>query len=75
MADTRGVSGLLPGDITMFGKLINWLKLPVAKVPEEIAVCEFECARQECRLQNWEHCHRRLQARNAQDRNTDQPSC
>jgi hypothetical protein len=29
-------------------------------VPEDIAVCEFECGKQECRLQDWENCERRL---------------
>ncbi len=44
----------------MFGKLLDWLKIPVASVPDEIAVCEFECGEQECRLQDWENCERRL---------------
>lgn len=60
----------------MFGKLINWLKIPVARVPEEIAVCEFDCDREECRLEDWEHCELRLHAsRNAGDCKAKQPRC
>jgi hypothetical protein len=59
----------------MFGKLINWLKIPVAQVPDDIAVCEFECAEQECQLQDWEHCQRRLDRCNSQSRNQHHPSC
>jgi hypothetical protein len=59
----------------MFGKLIKWLKIPVARVPEDIAVCEFDCDREECRLEDWEHCERRLQRRNAKDGRHKQPYC
>jgi hypothetical protein len=45
----------------MFGKLLEWLRMPVDEVPEEIAVCEFECGRTECRLGDWRCCERRLQ--------------
>jgi hypothetical protein len=48
----------------MFGKLINWVKFSIAKVPEEIAICEFECHKNECRMQDWAHCERRLRACN-----------
>jgi hypothetical protein len=44
----------------MFGKMLDWFRMPVARVPEDIAVCEFECGKQECRLQDWENCERRL---------------
>lgn len=46
----------------MFGKLRNWVKISVAKVPDDIAVCEFECRTNECRLLDWAHCERRLRA-------------
>jgi len=59
----------------MFGKLINWLRIPVAKVPEEIAVCEFDCVKDACRLQDWEHCERRLQAGKSPVRRQDKHSC
>jgi len=64
--------GLLPGGIDMFGKLLDWFKFSVANVPEDIAICEFECGKQECRLQDWEHCERRLRASNAQSRQQNQ---
>ena len=64
---------MLPGEIDMFGKLVKWLKIPVARVPEEIAVCEFDCARQECRLENWEQCPRRLDACNSRGSKYRQP--
>jgi len=51
----------------MFGKLLNWLKIPVARVPDDIAVCEFDCVEQECRLRDWERCQRRLRACGTQD--------
>ena len=59
----------------MFGKLINWLKVPIAKVPDELAVCEFECDREECRLEDWEHCERRLHLREKRDSQYKHPSC
>jgi len=56
----------------MFGKLLNWMKIPVAKVPEEIAVCEFECDEHECLLHDWENCERRLHTGNSQSGNQSQ---
>ncbi len=44
----------------MFGKMLEWFKRPVARVPEDVAVCEFECDKLECRLEDWENCKRRL---------------
>ncbi|MGD2113175.1 MAG: hypothetical protein PVI50_07305 [Gammaproteobacteria bacterium] len=46
----------------MFGNLFGWLKRPVEEVPDDIAVCEFECRRTQCRQGDWQHCERRLQA-------------
>ncbi len=59
----------------MFGKLIRWLKIPVARVPDEVAVCEFDCFERECRFLDWEHCERRLQACQSQAAKHKQPSC
>jgi hypothetical protein len=56
----------------MFGKLLNWMKIPIAKVPEEIAVCEFECGEHECLLHDWEHCERRLHKSDSQGRDQRQ---
>ncbi|QJE95389.1 hypothetical protein [Luteolibacter luteus] len=38
----------------------------VQTVPEEIAVCEFDCDHEECSPREWKHCLRRLTARNKQ---------
>lgn len=46
----------------MFGKMFNWLKIPVCEVPDDIAVCEFECSKTECKLGDWQCCEQRLQA-------------
>jgi hypothetical protein len=53
------------GEVSMFGKLIHWVKVSIAKVPEEIAICEFDCREKECRLQDWARCERRLHQRNS----------
>jgi len=59
----------------MFGKLLNWIRFPVARVPDDIAVCEFDCHKQECLLHDWEHCERRLRAGKPQGRSPHRPSC
>ena len=46
----------------MFGKLLNWLKIPVEEAPAEIAFCEFECGESECQHSDWESCEPRLEA-------------
>ena len=70
--DARLYRGGCVGEITMFGKLLNWMKIPIAKVPEEIAVCEFECGEHECLLHDWEHCERRLHTSDSQGRDQRQ---
>ena len=59
------------GDVTMFGKLLKWFRIPVANVPEEIAVCEFDCNKTECLLGDWEQCERRRNVQAGQQRNLD----
>jgi hypothetical protein len=54
----------------MFGKLLEWLRMPVDEVPEDIAVCEFECGRTECRQGDWRRCERRLQNTGREPRDT-----
>ncbi len=34
----------------------------VQSVPEELAVCEFDCSAVECSQKKWENCPRRLSA-------------
>ncbi len=55
----------------MFGKLLRWLKIPVAEVPEEVAVCEFDCSKTQCLLGDWMQCERRLEARDSRHRNNN----
>jgi hypothetical protein len=69
----RRVCGLAPEEAAMFGKLFHWLKIPVTEVPEEIAVCEFECGKAECHLGDWERCERRLKACGTQPQEQERP--
>lgn len=55
----------------MFGKLLKWIKIPVMDVPDDIAVCEFDCDETECLLGDWRHCERRLKALESQQENMD----
>jgi hypothetical protein len=47
----------------MFARLAKfaaWLKKDwIADVPPELAVCEFECRRNECLYEDWVCCQRR----------------
>jgi hypothetical protein len=52
----------------MFDKLLHLFRNPVAEVPEDIAVCEFDCEETECRLGDWDRCERRLKAQAIQHR-------
>lgn len=49
----------------MFGKMFEWFRVPVAEVPDDIAICEFECGKTECQVGDWLHCERRLRASTA----------
>lgn len=44
----------------MLEKVIEWLKAPVDEVPEELAVCEFECCETQCPEGGWGACKHRL---------------
>ncbi|NNJ94522.1 MAG: hypothetical protein HKP57_07250 [Halobacteria archaeon] len=44
----------------MIAKLLRRLVHPATKVPDEIAVCEFDCRRTECLHGDWAKCERRL---------------
>lgn len=42
-------------------RLWTWLKAQyVAEVPEDIAVCEFDCRKTQCFYKQWTSCERRL---------------
>ena len=42
-------------------RLCHWLKAQwVTEVPEELAICEFECPKNQCSWDEWAQCVRRL---------------
>ena len=44
----------------MISRLMRRLFRPVTEVPEEIALCEFDCSKTECLQEDWANCTRRL---------------
>ena len=50
----------------MISRLKRWLVQYATEVPEEIAVCEFDCSKLECLHADWANCPRRLGLRNPQ---------
>jgi hypothetical protein len=44
----------------MIDKLQEWLHRLVVSVPREVAVCEFDCHKAQCRMGDWQRCKRRL---------------
>lgn len=46
----------------MKGILFDWFTNWVAKSPEELSVCEFDCRETECKLGDWEVCEQRLRS-------------
>jgi hypothetical protein len=48
--------------VFMFSAFLQWLLKFVPEVPEEIAVCEFDCRKTECLMGHWAQCERRLKA-------------
>jgi hypothetical protein len=47
---------------TRLGKLRNWLMGHLIQdVPDDLAVCEFDCRKPQCTQGDWENCQRRLQ--------------
>lgn len=53
---------------TKFGRLKSWfgnrkseIKKPIVEaVPNDIALCEFDCRKTQCHFDEWENCGRRL---------------
>jgi hypothetical protein len=42
-------------------KVKRWLKNQIVQdVPEDIALCEFDCRKGQCRMGEWESCERRI---------------
>ena len=50
----------------MISRLMRRLFQPVTEVPEEIALCEFDCSKTECLQEDWANCTRRLAAQHRQ---------
>jgi hypothetical protein len=49
--------------LSYFRRLRRWIKGRwIQDVPEDIAACEFECRRLECRQGDWETCENRLRS-------------
>ena len=55
----------------MISKLLRWLVQSVTSVPEDIAICEFECSKSECMHDDWTNCRRRLGRQKPQQREED----
>ena len=44
-----------------FSRVWQWVKDQIAKdVPDEVALCEFDCRKQQCTVDEWERCERRI---------------
>jgi hypothetical protein len=47
--------------MNLFGKFWRWISAQVVtEVPEDDALCEFDCRKQQCSEGEWESCERRL---------------
>ncbi len=55
------MSKLLASPRAHLGKFGVWLKGQwIGDVPDEIAVCEFDCRKMQCLSHEWENCPKRL---------------
>ena len=43
----------------MLRKLLHWMVHLATPVPDDVAVCEFECRKRDCLMGDWERCERR----------------
>jgi hypothetical protein len=51
----------LVGLRTSIIELCRWLKAQwVAEVPDDLAICEFECRKSQCSFDGWANCVRRI---------------
>jgi hypothetical protein len=44
----------------MGSEILRWLKQQVQDVPDELALCEFDCRRAQCTSDEWATCERRI---------------
>jgi len=48
---------------TLFRRLRQWVTNQVIQeVPGDIALCEFDCRKQQCTIKEWATCERRISA-------------
>ncbi len=46
---------------SLFRRLRRWLtKRVIQEVPGDIALCEFDCRKQQCTIEEWTTCERRI---------------
>lgn len=55
----------------MFSRFMHFLRNLATEVPEDIAVCEFDCDRTECMEGDWRHCERRRSSHAGQQQDMD----
>lgn len=57
-------------ETAMLGNLLSWAKQhlqqvkrkAIEEVPDDIALCEFDCRKTQCRYDEWATCERRLRS-------------
>lgn len=51
----------MPESVGLLKKIVGWAKNQlVTDVPEDMALCEFDCQRGHCSMDEWATCERRL---------------
>ena len=46
---------------SMLSRLARWWKTEIVQdVPDDVALCEFDCLKGQCRHGEWANCERRL---------------
>ena len=47
--------------LSLWARFIRWIKVQwVGEVPDEIALCEFDCRKDQCLEGEWLSCERRI---------------
>jgi hypothetical protein len=46
--------------VDLIVRLARWFRSQVGLVPEDLAVCEFECKKTTCTAAEWRECQRRI---------------
>jgi hypothetical protein len=54
-------NGAMSESVGLLKRIVGWAKNQlVTDVPEDVALCEFDCTRGQCTLDEWATCERRL---------------